>query len=166
MPLDYYGVFFTTYILDVVSSFIIINVVAMATSSKQNLPYGSKKFSSIDEYHAAFEEGVQERLEQLRSAIRQAAPGATETISYNMPAFKMQKVLVYYAAYKNHIGFYPTPAPLLFYKDELAGYVVSKGAVQFPLNQKLPLTLIKKMVQFRVKEVMAKDVSAKARGRQ
>lgn len=110
------------------------------------------KFKDIEEYHAAQPEAVQNMLTQLRQAIRQAAPQAIETISYGMPAFKQNKVLVYYAANKAHIGFYPTPKPILVFKKELENYPTSKGAIQFSLDQKLPLALIKKIVQFRVAE--------------
>lgn len=112
----------------------------------------SKKFRSIDEYHATVPEDVQKKLQQLRELILRSAPKATEVISYNMPAFKQNKVLVYYAAYKAHIGFYPTPAPLLHFKDELNAYKTSKGAIQFPLDKALPVALIRKMVKFRVEQ--------------
>jgi uncharacterized protein YdhG (YjbR/CyaY superfamily) len=111
-----------------------------------------KKFTNIDEYHAAFPDNIQNLLAELRTAILEAAPKAEEVISYNMPAFKLHTVLVYYAAYKNHIGFYPTPNPIIFFKQELATYTTSKGAIQFPINQPLPKALIKKIVKFRVNE--------------
>ncbi len=110
--------------------------------------------TTIDEYHQLYPQEVQDLLQQLRQAILQAAPKATETISYGMPAFKLNKVLVYYAAYKNHIGFYPTPKPIVHFKEELIPFKTSKGAIQFPINQKLPLALIKKIVKFRVADVL------------
>lgn len=110
--------------------------------------------TTIDEYHQSYPQEVQDLLQQLRQAILQAAPKATETISYGMPAFKLNKVLVYYAAYKNHIGFYPTPKPIVHFKEELILFKTSKGAIQFPINQKLPLALIKKIVKFRVADVL------------
>jgi uncharacterized protein YdhG (YjbR/CyaY superfamily) len=110
------------------------------------------KFKDIDNYHASQPAGIREKLEQLRQAIKQAAPQATETISYGMPAFRQNKVLVYYAVHKGHIGFYPTPKPIIHFKTELARYNTSKGAIQFPLDKPLPLTLIKKIVKFRVVE--------------
>ncbi len=110
-------------------------------------------FSNIDEYHAACPTDVQKRLDQLRLAILQAAPEAAETISYNMPAFRSKKTLVYYAAHKEHIGFYPTPGPIKQFAKELQPFKTSKGAVQFPLNKALPVSLIKKMVHFRLAEV-------------
>ncbi len=109
---------------------------------------------SIEDYHSEQTEAVQVKLEQLRKAIKQAAPKATETISYGMPAFKQNKVLVYYAAYKAHIGFYPTPNAIVAFNAELTKYKTSKGAIQFPINDPLPLALIKKMVKFRLEEDM------------
>lgn len=111
------------------------------------------KFKDIDEYHALQPEEYRQVLEELRKAIKQAAPLATETISYGMPAFKQNKVLVYYALNKHHIGFYPTPSPIMHFKKELEKYNTSKGAIQFPLDKKLPLNLIKKIVQFRINEI-------------
>jgi uncharacterized protein YdhG (YjbR/CyaY superfamily) len=106
----------------------------------------------IDGYHNSFPADIQKILEQLRQTIKQAAPNATETISYGMPAFKQNKVLVFYAVHKEHIGFYPTPNPIVYFKDELVKYNTSKGAIQFPVDKPLPLTLIKKIVKFRLKE--------------
>ncbi len=106
----------------------------------------------IDEYHALFPEDIQTILEQLRQTIKQAAPQTIETISYGMPAYKQNKVLVYYAVHKEHIGFYPTPNPIVHFKKELEKYHTSKGAIQFPVDKPLPLTLIKKIVKFRIEE--------------
>ncbi len=110
-----------------------------------------KKFISIDEYHAAFDEPQQAMMQQLRSAIKKAAPNAEEQISYNMPSFKQVKVVCYYAAYRNHIGFYPTSGPIKELKSELGNYVFSKGAVQFPIGKKIPVMLVKKLVKSRLK---------------
>jgi len=107
----------------------------------------NKKYKDIDEYHAAQPANTQEVIEYLRQAIKQAAPMATETISYGMPAFRQHKVLVYYALNKEHIGFYPTPGPIIHFKKELDKYKTSKGAIQFPIDKPLPLTLIKKIVK-------------------
>lgn len=111
-----------------------------------------QKYSDIDEYHASQPAGIRETLEQLRQAIRDAAPMAVETISYGMPAFRQNKILVYYALNKEHIGFYPTPNPIVHFKKELEKYSTSKGAIQFPVGEPLPLTLIKKIVKFRLDE--------------
>ena len=112
------------------------------------------KFLNIDEYHKTCPVHLKNTLEQLRHTIKLAAPKANETISYGMPAFKQNKVLVYYAVYKQHIGFYPTPKPIVHFKEELKKYNTSKGAIQFPIDKPLPLTLIKKIVKFRAEEDM------------
>lgn len=111
-----------------------------------------QKYSDIDEYHASQPAVIREKLEQLRQTIRNAAPMATETISYGMPAFRQNKILVYYALNKEHIGFYPTPNPIVHFKKELEKFSTSKGAIQFPVDEPLPLTLIKKIVKFRLDE--------------
>lgn len=99
---------------------------------------------------AKFPPEVQERMQILRTCIRKAAPKADEIISYQMPAYKFEKVLVYFAAYKNHIGFYPTSEPIVVFAEELNEYKHSKGAVQFAHDKPLPLNLIKKMVKYRL----------------
>ena len=114
------------------------------------------KFQTIDEYISLFPKDVQILLESMRQTIRKAAPKAEEVISYQMPAFKQNGVLVYFAAFKNHIGFYPTSSGIAAFKEEISKYKNSKGAVQFPLDKKLPLGLITKIVQYRVKEDLAK----------
>lgn len=113
-------------------------------------------FNSIDEYIRQFPEGVQEILAQLRQTISEAAPAAKEKISYQMPTFYLYGNLVHFAAYKNHIGFYPAPSGIAAFKEELSGYKSAKGSVQFPLNEPLPWELIKKIVEFRVQENLNK----------
>ncbi len=120
--------------------------------------------SNIDEYIAAFPTETQILLEQVRRAIREAAPEAEETISYAMPAFKLNGTLVYFAGYKHHIGFYATPDGHEAFKEELAVYKTGKGSVQFLLKQPMPLDLIKRMVAFRVKENEAK-IKSKAKSK-
>jgi uncharacterized protein YdhG (YjbR/CyaY superfamily) len=115
-----------------------------------------QKFKSIDEYIATFPKNVKIILEEFRQAIREAAPDATETISYQMPAFKQNGILVWFAAHKNHMGFYPRLSAIELFKDKLSSYEVSKGTVQFPLDEPIPFDLIKEMVRFRVKENLAK----------
>lgn len=110
------------------------------------------KWKNIDEYHSQFPKEIQHVLQQLRKTIKQTAPQSIETISYGMPAFKQNKVLVYYAVHKEHFGFYPTPKPIAVFKKELSKYTTSKGAIRFPLVKPLPLPLIKKIVRFRVDE--------------
>ena len=109
-------------------------------------------FSSIDEYIANFPEVVQAKLEELRAAIKASAPDAQEKISYQMPAFTLKGNLVYFAAYKKHIGFYPVSSAIKAFKRELSGYESSKGTIKFPIDQPLPLELISKIVKFRVVE--------------
>ncbi len=106
----------------------------------------------IDEYIGSFPTDTQELLKQLLATIRETAPEAEEVISYQMPAFKLNGMLVYFAGYKNHIGFYPTSSGISAFKDELSNYKSSKGTVQFPLDKPLPLELIRKIVQFRIHE--------------
>jgi uncharacterized protein YdhG (YjbR/CyaY superfamily) len=119
-------------------------------------------YRSIDEYIAGFPADTQALLETVRAAIKAAAPGAEERISYQMPAFALHGNLVYFAALKNHIGFYPTGSGIEAFKDELSGYDVTKGSVKFPVNQPLPLDLIRRIVQFRVTQNLDK-AAAKAR---
>ena len=114
-------------------------------------------FKDIDEYIAIQTPEVQILLEQMRQTIKKAAPEAEELISYNMPAFKYHGMLVYFAAYKNHVGFYATPTGHSEFKEELSVYKQGKGSVQFPLIQPLPLDLISRMVQFRVNENLKKN---------
>lgn len=114
------------------------------------------KHISVDEYISTFPEEIQLKLEELRRLIRKVVPDAEEIISYNMPAYRMKGILVYFAAYKNHIGFYPTGSGIEAFKNELNDFKWSKGAVQFPMNQKLPEELIQRMVQFRMQEVKTK----------
>ena len=119
-------------------------------------------FSSIGEYIATFPEDIQALLEAVRATIKASAPDAQERISYQMPAFALHGNLVYFAALKNHIGFYPTASGIEAFKDELSMYEGTKGAVNFPINQPLPLELISKIVQYRVTENL-NNAAAKAR---
>ncbi|SDD96186.1 Uncharacterized conserved protein YdhG, YjbR/CyaY-like superfamily, DUF1801 family [Pricia antarctica] len=114
--------------------------------------------TTIDSYIAGFPKDVQTVLKEIRMTIKKTAPEAEETISYGMPAFKLNgKPLVYLAGYKSHIGFYATPMGHDRFKKELSGYKQGKGSVQFPLDEPLPLDLISKIVVFRVEENLAKD---------
>ena len=118
----------------------------------------SKKvgFVSIDEYIAIFPEEIQKILEELRATIKAAAPEAEEKISYQMPAFTQKGILVYFAAWKNHIGFYPTSSGTQAFMQELSVYESSKGSIKFPLDKPLPLDLISNIVRFRIGENMKK----------
>src|SRR5689334_531925 len=105
---------------------------------------------NINEYIAGFPKDIQEMLEQVRATIKKAAPEAKEAIKYAMPTFVFEGNLVHFAAFKNHIGFYPAPTGIEAFKKELSKYEGSKGAIRFPLDAPLPLSLISKIVQFRV----------------
>jgi uncharacterized protein YdhG (YjbR/CyaY superfamily) len=115
---------------------------------------GKQTFETMDAYIAACPAGVRPILEEIRQTIRQAAPGAVETISYQIPTFKLEgKSLVHFAAWKDHIGFYATPSGNDAFQKELSKFKLAKGSVQFPLAKPMPLGLIRKIVQFRVKEI-------------
>ena len=116
----------------------------------------STKFKTVDEYLSTLPESTKVKLQKLRETIKKAAPQAEELISYNMPAIKMRRVLVYYAVFKGHIGFYPTASPIEAFKKELSSYEGSKGAVRFPINKPIPLQLVSKIVKYRVKEDLEK----------
>lgn len=108
--------------------------------------------ANVDEYIAAFPADIQKRMQQLRKTIRAAAPKAEELISYQMPAYKYLGMLVYFAAYKNHIGFYPGAGGVLEFYKELFSYKNAKGSVQFPHDRPIPFEVITKIVKFRVKQ--------------
>ena len=114
---------------------------------------------NIDEYIAAFPKDTQKLLKDLRATIKKAAPKAEEAIKYAIPTFVQGGNLVHFAAYKRHIGFYPSPGPIREFKKELAKYEQSKGAIRFPLDEPLPLTLITKIVKFRIQESAAKALA-------
>lgn len=108
------------------------------------------KPANIDGYIAHFPQATQQAMQQIRKAILEAAPNAKEVISYSMPAFKINKVLVYFAGYEKHIGFYPAAAAIVAFKDELSGYKFAKGSIQFPLDKPMPLDLVKRITAYRV----------------
>ena len=115
-----------------------------------------KTFADIDEYIAQFQFEKQVVLEQIRNTIQQAAPEAKEAIKYGMPTFVLNGNLIHFAAFKNHIGFYPSPSGIDAFIDELAVYRTGKGTIQFPLDKPIPFDLITKVVEFRVQENLAK----------
>ncbi len=123
---------------------------------KDNDRSKSPKPADIDSYIAQFSADVQEILEQVRKTIRQAAPDATETISYQMPAFKQHGILVYFAAWKKHIGLYPPITGDDALEKELARYAGPKGNLQFPLDEPIPYDLIERIVKLRVEQDVAK----------
>lgn len=108
--------------------------------------------TTIDEYISAFPQNIQEKLNEMRLTIRNAAPEASEKISYRMPAYTLNGMLVYFAAHKNHIGFYPFTSVIKAFNCELTPYHTSKGGIQFPYKEPLPINLIQKIIEFRVKE--------------
>lgn len=112
--------------------------------------------SAIDDYISGSPEGVREALEQIRATIRKAAPEAIETIKYGIPTFVLGENLVHFAAFKKHIGFYPTPSAIEAFRDQLSAYKSAKGSVRFPLASPMPLKLVEQMVWFRVREVRRK----------
>lgn len=116
---------------------------------------------NIDEYIAGFSPEVQEILQKIRLTIREAAPEAEEAIKYRMPTFMLKGNLVHFAAFKNHIGFYPTPSGTEAFRKEIARYQAAKGSIQFPLDEPMPYGLIRRITKFRVKDSFAK-ASAKA----
>jgi uncharacterized protein YdhG (YjbR/CyaY superfamily) len=120
------------------------------------------KFKTVDEYMSTFPASTKKLLQQVRKAIHAAAPEAEDVISYNMPAVKQNGVLVYYAAYEKHIGFYPTASPIKVFEAELSEYKFSKGAIQFPIDEPMPLDLVTKMVEYRVKETQEKQKRRKS----
>jgi len=121
----------------------------------------STKFKTVDEYISAFPPSTQKILKDVRKIIHEAVPQAEDVISYNMPATKLKSILVYYAAYEKHIGFYPTASPIEVFKDQLSDYKFSKGAIQFPIDKPMPFDLITRIVKFRMKEVQEKEKAKK-----
>lgn len=120
-------------------------------------------YTTVDKYISRYPADVQERLQAIRAAIKAAAPEAEEGIGYGMPAYRLHGPLVYFAAAKNHIGFYPTPNGIDAFQAELAPYASAKGSAQFPYNEPLPLDLIDKIVRYRVAENLKKAEAKKAK---
>ena len=127
------------------------------------MPSPRPVFTDIETYIASFPPEVQAALRELRAAIRAAAPEAEETINYAIPTFKLHGNLVHFAAFKNHIGFYPGPSGIEQFRDEFSSYKNAKGSVQFPLGQPLPLELVSRVVRFRVQENLAAAEKKKTR---
>ena len=122
-----------------------------------------KAWRSIDEYIASFPAPVQAKLSELRSTISEAAPGAIEKFSYGIPTFHEGKNLVHFAAYERHIGFYPTSSGITEFQDDLKKYKTSRGAVQFPIDEPLPLRLIARIVRYRVTQNSRRQKAATGR---
>ena len=117
----------------------------------------NQKFETIDNYIKTFPRDIQKILNEVRGTIKAAAPKAEEAISYQIPTFKLNGYLVHFAAFKNHIGFYPGSKAIEVFKKELKSYKSSKGAVQFPLDKPIPLPLIRKIVKYKVGESSQKE---------
>jgi uncharacterized protein YdhG (YjbR/CyaY superfamily) len=125
-----------------------------------------EQFRTMDEYIKTFPMDVQAVLEKMRQIIREAAPGAQEAISYRMPTFKLNgKNLVHFAAFQHHIGFYPIPSGIVAFEKELSPYKRGKGSVQFPLDKPIPYDLVKKIVEYRVKETLEREKAGKKHGK-
>jgi len=113
--------------------------------------------ANIDEYIAGFPDDVQVALKQVRAAVRKAAPKAEEAIKYAMPGFVLHSNLVFFSAFKKHIGFYSVPTGKAEFKKDFAPYKTGRGSIQFPLNEPMPLKLITKIVKYRVKQNTVKQ---------
>lgn len=125
----------------------------------------ARQFKTMDEYINTFPEDVQRILNELRQTIKEAAPEAEETINYQIPTFSLNGNLVHFAAFENHIGFYPTPSGMEAFKKELSPYKGAKGSVQFAIDQPLPLPLIRRIVEYRVKENVERKQKKKTSGK-
>jgi uncharacterized protein YdhG (YjbR/CyaY superfamily) len=115
------------------------------------------KPGTIAEYIAAAPKEARAKLREMRAAITSAAPGATQSLKWSMPAFSYDRILVAFAAFKHHVGFYPTPSAVRAFRKELAGYKTAAGSIQFPLDAPLPKALIRKITAFRVAAARARD---------
>jgi uncharacterized protein YdhG (YjbR/CyaY superfamily) len=130
----------------------------MEKSANFNQPGGvfmnksESKCQSVDEYISGFPKNIQDKLKSIRMIIKKAAPDALETISYQMPAYKLNGILLYFAGYKNHIGFYPLASAIKAFKSKIESYSYSKGSIQFPIDEKLPKDLIEEIAEYRVAE--------------
>ena len=113
-------------------------------------------FKTIDEYMASFPEEDQKVLQKIRTTIQKAAPGAEEVISYQMPTFRLKRILVHFAAFKDHISFFPTPSAIVAFKKELSQFETSKGTIKFYKDKPIPYDLIAEITKFRVKENLEK----------
>ena len=118
-----------------------------------------RKFKTVDEYFSVLPAKAKDSMKDMRATIKKAAPQAEELISYNMPAFKLKGMLVYYAAHKEHIGFYPVSSAVRAFEKDLDKYERSKGTIRFPLDKPIPVNLISKIVKFRVKENAEKAIA-------
>jgi uncharacterized protein YdhG (YjbR/CyaY superfamily) len=123
----------------------------------------ARKAQTIDEYISMYPPSVQNILEKVRQTIKESAPQTDEAISYQIPTFKLNGNLVHFAAFKNHISFYPTPSGIAAFKNELSGFKLSRGTAQFSIEGPIPYDLIRKIVKFRVKESLREKKNVKLR---
>ena len=121
------------------------------------IPKKKARPKTVSEYIEAAPKGARKRLSDMRACIRKCAPGAKESLKWGMPAFSYRRILVTFAGHKHHIGFYPTPSAVRAFAEDLSGFVTGRGSIQFPLEKPLPLTLIRKITGFRVRESIEKD---------
>src|SRR6266404_5862237 len=121
------------------------------------MPAKKARPTNITEYINAAPKQAREKLREMRACIRAFAPGATESLKWGMPAFSYRRILVTFAAFKHHIGFYPTPSAVRAFAKDLSKFVTAKGSIQFPLDKPLPLPLIRKITAFRVRESIEQD---------
>jgi uncharacterized protein YdhG (YjbR/CyaY superfamily) len=122
------------------------------STSNDIMKTSKRQAKTIDEYIALFPKNIQDILEKLRRAIKKSAPKAEETINYGIPTFKLYGNLVHFAAFKNHIGFYPTSSGIAAFKKDLSPYKHARGSVQFPIDKAIPFDIVRRMVKFRVEE--------------
>jgi uncharacterized protein YdhG (YjbR/CyaY superfamily) len=118
---------------------------------------GKTKPKTVTEYINAAPKEAQQKLREMRACIRAAAPGARESLKWGMPAFSYRRILVTFAVFKHHIGFYPTPSAVKAFANDLSKFVTAKGSIRFPLEKPLPLALIRKITAFRVRESIEED---------
>jgi len=116
----------------------------------------NKQVDTIDGYIALFPKNIQTILQKFRQTIKESAPQAQEAISYEMPTFKLNGILVHFAAFKDHISFFPTPSAIVYFEKELTGFNTSKGTIRFPLDKPIPFDLVRRIVKFRVNENLQK----------
>jgi uncharacterized protein YdhG (YjbR/CyaY superfamily) len=120
-----------------------------------------KKPTSVAEYIQSASKEAQKKLKEVRQAIRAAAPDAEESLKWGMPSFTQKRILVTYAAYKNHIGFYPTPSVVAAFKKDITKFKNASGSIQFPMDKPIPIALIKKITKFRIQEITLADAKWK-----
>ena len=115
------------------------------------------RLKTVEQYIHAAPKKAQKKLREMHACLRKSAPGATESLKWCMPAFSYERILVTFAAFKNHIGFYPTPSAVKAFQDELGKFATASASIRFPLDKPLPLSLIRKITAFRVRESVAED---------